>query len=142
VLALDYRWSNEQQFQTTREWAEECFGKHGLPYAIALHAPDPDGDPRNWHAHVMSSYRPMTRVGPNEWEVAEALRTDLDNPRSMQLLRENFARAMTRMSREAGQCERHTALSHAARGLPVEPQQHLGEARTRKARSGEYVAAN
>ena len=142
VLALDYRWSKEQQFQTAREWAEECFGQHGLPYAIALHAPDPDGDPRNWHAHVMSSYRPMTRVGPNEWEVAEALRTDLDNPRSMQLLRENFARAMTRMSREAGQCERHTALSHAARGLPVEPQQHLGEARTRKARSGEYVAAN
>lgn len=142
VLALDYRWSMEQQFQTTREWAEECFGKYGLPYAIALHAPDPDGDPRNWHAHVMSSYRPMTRVGPNEWEVAEALRTDLDNPKSMQHLRENFARAMTRMSREAGQCERHTALSHAARGLPVEPQQHLGEARTRKARSGEYVAAN
>ena len=43
----------------------------------------------------------MTRVGPNEWEVAEALRTDLDNPRSMQLLRENFARAMTRMSARA-----------------------------------------
>ena len=42
MLALDYRWSMEQQFQTTREWAEECFGKYGLPYAIALHAPDPD----------------------------------------------------------------------------------------------------
>lgn len=142
VLALDYRWSKEQQFQAAREWAEECFGKHGLPYAIALHAPDPDGDPRNWHAHVISSYRPMTRVGANEWEVGEALRTDLDNPQSMQLLRENFARAMTRMSREAGQCERHTALSHAARGLPVEPQVHLGEGRTRRARAGEHVAAN
>lgn len=142
VLALDYRWSKEQQFQAAREWAEECFGKHGLPYAIALHAPDPDGDPRNWHAHVISSYRPMMRVGPNEWEVGEALRTDLDNPQSMQLLRENFARAMTRMSREAGQCERHTALSHAARGLPVEPQIHLGEGRTRRARAGEHVAAN
>ena len=142
VLALDYRWSKEQQFQAAREWAEECFGKQGLPYAIALHAPDPDGDPRNWHAHVISSYRPMTRIGPNEWDVGEALRTDLDNPQSMQLLRENFARAMTRMSREAGQCERHTALSHAARGLPVEPQIHLGEGRTRKARAGEHVAAN
>ena len=142
VLALDYRWSKEQQLQAAREWAEECFGQHGLPYAIALHAPDPDGDPRNWHAHVISSYRPMTRVGPNQWEVGEALRTDLDNPQSMQLLRENFARAMTRMSREAGQCERHTALSHAARGLPVEPQIHLGEGRTRKARAGEHVAAN
>lgn len=142
VLALDYRWSKEQQFQAAREWAEECFGKHGLPYAIALHAPDPDGDPRNWHAHVISSYRPMARIGPNEWEVGEALRTDLDNPQSMQLLRENFARAMTRMSREAGQCERHTALSHAARGLPVEPQIHLGEGRTRRARAGEHVAAN
>ena len=142
VLALDHRWSKEQQFQTAREWANECFGKHLLPYAIALHAPDPDGDSRNWHAHVISSYRPMTRIGPNEWEVGETLRTDLDNPKSMQFLRENFARAMTRMSREAGQCERHTALSHAARGLPVEPQRHLGEARTRKARSGEYVAAN
>lgn len=142
VLALDYRWSKEQQFQAAREWAEESFGKHGLPYAIALHEPDPDGDPRNWHAHIISSYRPMARVGQNEWDVGEALRTDLDNPESMQLLRENFARVMTRMSLEAGQCERYTALSHAARGLPVIPQQHLGEARTRMARAGEFVAAN
>lgn len=142
VLALDYRWSKEQQFQAAREWAEESFGKHGLPYAIALHEPDADGDPRNWHAHVISSYRPMARVGQNEWEVGEALRTDLDNPESMQLLRENFARVMTRVSLEAGQCERYTALSHAARGLPVIPQQHLGEARTRMARAGEFVPAN
>lgn len=142
VLALDHRWSREQQFQVAREWAEECFGRHGLPHAIALHAPDPDGDARNWHAHVLSSYRPMVRVGPNEWDVGEALRTDLDNPASMQVLRENFARAMTRMSREVGQCERHTALSNAARGLPIEPQKHLGEARTRQARAGNFVAAN
>lgn len=84
----------------------------------------------------------MIRRGAYEWEVGEAVRTDLDNPKAMQLLRENFARAMTRMSREAGQCERYTALSYAARGLPVEPQQHLGEARTRKVRAGEFVAAN
>ncbi|WP_379923306.1 MobA/MobL family protein [Erythrobacter sp. R86502] len=142
VLALDHRWSKAQQFQVAREWAEECFGQHGLPYAIALHSPDPDGDARNWHAHVLSSYRPMVRLGTYEWEVGEAVRTDLDNPKAMQLLRENFARAMTRMSREAGQCERHTALSYAARGLPIEPQQHLGEARTRKVRAGEFVAAN
>ncbi|PZT91723.1 MAG: hypothetical protein DI637_01640 [Citromicrobium sp.] len=142
VLALDHRWSKEQQFQVAREWAEECFGRHGLPHAIALHEPDPDGDARNWHAHVLSSYRPMVRIGPNEWDVGEALRTDLDNPASMQVLRENFARAMTRMSREVGQCEQHTALSNAARGLPIEPQKHLGEARTRQARAGNFVAAN
>ena len=58
------------------------------------------------------------------------------------MLRERFAAAMTEMSQEAGNKDKYTALSYAARALPFEPQIHLDEGRTRRVREGEFVEAN
>ena len=105
-------------------------------------APPPDGDQRNWHCHVLWSYRPLERIGDHEWEVGEMLRTDLDNPQAMKLMREMFAAVMTNASFEAGQNQVWTAKSNADRGMPNEPQVHLGGADTNRARNGEHVADN
>lgn len=142
VLAMDYRWTPEQMLEVGERWAEERFGQYGLPYVVSLHEPPPDGDERNWHLHVIWSWRPLERVGDHEWLVGESLRTDLDSAQGIWLLRERFAAMMTQMSFEAGDADVYTALSHAARGLPVEPQTHLDEGRTRRAREGEVVEAN
>lgn len=142
VLAMDHRWTPEQMLEVGEQWARERFGNYGLPYAISLHAPPPDGDERNWHLHAVWSWRTLQRVGDHEWLVGEALRNDLDGADGMRLLRERFAGISTLMSFEAGHCDVFTALSHAARQLPVEPQINLGEARTRRARAGEFVEAN
>lgn len=142
VLAMDYRWTPEQMLEVGERWAEERFGQYGLPYALSLHEPPPDGDERNWHLHVIWSWRPLERVGDHEWLVGERLRTELDGAQGMWMLRERLAAAMTEMSFEVGDADVYTALSYAARGLPVIPQVHLDEGRTRQAREGKVVEAN
>jgi hypothetical protein len=142
ILAVDHRQSPDEMMTCGVRWAEETLGRFDLPYLVTLHAPPPDGDQRNWHLHVLWSFRPMVRTGDHEWYVGEMLRTDLDNPKAMKLFREMYASVMTEMSFEAGQDQVWTAKSNADRGLPHEPQVHLGGARTNQARSGEYVAEN
>lgn len=123
-------------------WSEERFGQYGLPYVISLHEPPPDGDERNWHLHVIWSWRPLERIGDHEWLVGESLRTELDGAQGMWMLRERLAALMTEMAFEAGDADIYTPLSYAARGLPVIPQIHLDEGRTRQAREGKVVEAN
>lgn len=142
ILAVDLRQTPDEMMTVGVRWAEETLGRFDLPYLVTLHAPPPDGDQRNWHLHVLWSYRPLVRTGDHEWQVGEMLRTDLDNPAAMKLFREIFAAVMTNMSFEAGQNQVWTAKSNADRGLPHEPQVHLGAARTNRARSGEHVAEN
>lgn len=142
VLAMDHRWTREQMLEVGEAWARERFGQFGLPYALALHEPPPEGDERNWHIHVIWSWRPLERVEKHEWLVSEGMRTDLDGREGMRVLRERFAALSTLMSFRRGDCDIYTALSHAARGLPVEPQKKLYEEKTRRARAGEFVADN
>lgn len=142
IFAVDHRQSPDEMMTCGVRWAEESLGLFDLPYLVTLHAPPPDGDERNWHLHILWSYRPLVRTGDHEWQVSEMLRTDLDNPAAMKVFREMFAAVMTEMSFEAGQNQEWTAKSNADRGLPHEPQVHLGGAKTNQARSGEYVAEN
>lgn len=142
IMAVDHRQSPDEMMTVGLRWAEEALGRFDLPYLVTLHAPPPDGDQRNWHLHILWSCRPLVRTGDHEWQVGEILRTDLDNPKAMKLFREMFANVMTEMSFEAGQNQVWTAKSNADRGLPHEPQVHLGGADTNRARSGEHVAGN
>lgn len=142
IFAVDYRQTPDEMMQCGTRWAEETLGRFDLPYVVTLHAPPPDGDSRNWHLHILWSYRPLVRTSEHEWQVSESLRTDLDNPAAMKVLREMYAAVMTDVSISAGQGQIYTAKSNAARGLPHEPQVHLGAARTNRARKGEYVAEN
>lgn len=142
IFAVDHRQSPDEMMTCGVRWAEETLGTFDLPYLVTLHAPPPDGDERNWHLHILWSFRPMVRTGDHEWEVGEMLRTDLDNPAAMKVFRDKFAVVMTDMSFEAGQNQVYTAKSNTDRGLPHEPQAHLGGADTNRTRNGEYVATN
>ena len=142
ILAVDHRQSPDEMMTVGVRWAEETLGRFDLPYMVTLHAPPPDGDQRNWHLHILWSYRPLVRTGDHEWHVGEMLRTDLDNPKAMKVFREMFASVMTDVSFEAGQNQVWTAKSNADRGLPHEPQAHLGGAKTNQARNGQFVAEN
>ncbi len=142
ILSVDHRQTADQMMRVGTRWAEETLGRFDLPYLVTLHAPPEDGDARNWHCHVLWSFRPMVRTGDHEWQVAEMLRTDLDNPAAMKVFREMYAAVMTDVSFEAGQNEVWTAKSNADRGLVHEPQVSLGAARTNRARKGEHVPVN
>lgn len=142
LFAVDHRQTPDEMMATGTRWAEETLGRFDLPYLVTLHAPPPDGDQRNWHLHILWSFRPMIRTGDHEWEVGEMLRTDLDNPAAMKVMREMYAAVMTQVSFETGHRQIYTAKSNADRGLPHEPQVHLGAGQTNRARSGHHVADN
>lgn len=142
ILAVDHRQTPDEMMACGTRWAEAALGRFDLPYLVTLHAPPPDGDQRNWHLHILWSFRPMVRTGDHEWEVGEMLRTDLDNPAAMNVMREMYAAVMTNVSFETGLRQVYTAKSNADRGLPHEPQVHLAAARTNRARSGRHVAEN
>lgn len=132
----------EEQFEMARSYCEYAFGSQDLPYSLALHPPSEDGDRRNWHVHVVFSFRPMVHTGEGEWEVGRFLRTDLDNPEQFKRLRFLWAEEMNQACARAGIAKRYTHLSYQAAGVDFIPQEHLGPALTAKARRGETVRKN
>jgi hypothetical protein len=132
----------EEQFAAAKAYAEDIFGKQGLPYLVVLHPPSEGGDARNWHVHLLFSFRPVTRVGEGEWEIGRHIRTDLDSPEQFARLRYLWACELNAACEKAGIDRRYTHLSYAASGIDCIPQTHLGEGLTAKVRRGEHVKIN
>lgn len=142
IVQLEHGLTPEEQFATLRRYCEDVFGRQGLPYVVVLHPPSEEGDQRNWHAHIMFSFRPVTRTAPYEWEFRQHLRTDLDTPEQFGRLRKLWADHLNFACEKEGLDKRFTHLSYAAAGLDVVPQHHLGEALNAKVRRGERVELN
>lgn len=139
IVQLEHGLTPEEQFATLKRYCEDVFGRQGLPYVVVLHPPSEEGDQRNWHAHIMFSFRPVTRTAPYEWEFGRHLRTDLDTPEQFGRLRKLWADHLNFACEKAGLDKRFTHLSYAAAGLDVIPQHHLGEGLNAKVRRGERV---
>lgn len=142
IVQLPHDVTPKERLRILRVWCEEKLGIHDLPYVAALHKPSPDGDQRNHHGHVVTSFRPAFRTGRYEWRIAQGLRTDLDNPAMFEEFRRDFATIMTAVVQIAGKDRIYTHLSHAARGLKHKPTEKLGPQKTRDVRAGEHVPAN
>ena len=113
----------------------------GLPFCAAPHRPDPEGDPRNFHAHILHSLRPMTREGTNRWSFSEKKLTWFDCPEGIRLQRRLIARAFNRALERSGHEERWTARSREARGLSSPGNTKKGPERTRAERAAEAAEA-
>ncbi|MFL0669877.1 MAG: MobA/MobL family protein [Erythrobacter sp.] len=142
IVQLEHGLTPEEQFATLKRYCEDVFGRQGLPYIVVLHPPSEEGDQRNWHAHIMFSFRPVMRTAPYEWEFGRHLRTDLDTPEQFGRLRKLWADHLNFACEKAGLDKRFTHLSYAAAGLDVVPRHHLGEALNAKVRRGERVELN
>ena len=127
------------RFAILHQVCEDFFGRNGLPYAAAVHPPDPHSDDRNFHGHIQGSFRPMHHVGGHEWDVGTELRTDLSRPEGMRLLRAVVADTMTEVCRSEGKQRTYTSLSNQERGLALRPLKKVGREQTEAYRRGEYV---
>lgn len=142
IIQSLFELSPEEQFAMAMRYCEQTFAKQGLPYVLAMHPPDPDGDRRNWHFHISFSYRPMQRTGPGEWNIDRFLRTDLDTPEGWKQMRFLLAEELNHTCEKHGLAKRYTHLSYAASGLDYIPQEHLGPGLNAKVRRGEIVGVN
>lgn len=132
----------EEQWAMLLRYCEQVFGSQDLPYSVCLHPPSEDGDQRNWHAHVVFSYRPMVRAGEADWQIGRALRSDLDCPEQWTRMRFLLAEELNYTCEMHGVNKCYTHLSYAAAGMDYIPQVHLGAGLTAKVRRGEKVAVN
>ncbi|MDQ8193661.1 MobA/MobL family protein [Coraliomargarita sp. SDUM461004] len=109
--------------------------KYGVAVESAIHAPSRKGDPRNYHAHLLFTARPVdpvtgkfARLKDRRWNGAEYSKTLLD-------VRKEWADIYNEFARFA-ELPEISHLSNRARGIKKEPSKHMGPARTALKRNG------
>ena len=60
-ISLPHELTQEQREYLIKDFVRENFVRKGMVADVALHTPHPNGDPRNYHAHVLLT---MREIGP------------------------------------------------------------------------------
>ena len=107
----------------------------GLGYVATLHRPDPDGDQRNVHIHVILTLRPVERVAPYEWNFGVSKLASIDTPEGLRSIRHHVAQVMNAELATEGRGPRWTARSRAERGLKSPGNTKRGPIATARERS-------
>lgn len=115
ILALPAELSPEGRAKLLNDLCSNL-ARMRLPFAAALHKPDPQNDQRNFHAHILVSLRPFERL-EDKWEFAATKSTWLSTPSGLKLQRRVIARAFNKALEAERATARWTHRSRAADGL-------------------------
>ena len=116
--------------------------KYGAAVDIAIHAPNRNGDQRNFHAHILATTRRFTNGAlsqKTDFDLSDRDRKKkgLGTRRSeLESIRAEWADMINQALEKAKLHERVTHKSHAARGLEVGPTIHIGVTATAMERRG------
>ena len=117
----------EQRLSLARNFSREIAERYGVAVDLAVHDPRPDGDPRNFHAHILTTTREVTPTGLGakiglDMHTLDRRRRGLPNHRAEYVnVRERWAQLTNSALREAGIDERIDHRSYAAQGIDREP---------------------
>lgn len=145
VIALPHELNAEKRLESTRDFAQDLANRYGAAVDFAIHAPHPEGDVRNHHAHVLMTTRQVTEEGFGAKTYLELANKELlprDLPTTqMQLvdIRRSWEGMANERLAQEGLDVRIDHRSHAERGLEIEPTQHMGVASTSMMRRGGSV---
>lgn len=142
IAPFDSDMSESEMIAALSHFCHTILGPLGLPYSAAIHAPPEHGDQRNFHPHIAFSLRPMRRVEPYGWEVADDVCGELDGRDGVQMLRHLWAHSLSAAADQAQSGRRYTGLGYGARRLDLEAGEHLGEARSAIVSRGGHVVAD
>ena len=141
IAPFDADMSQEEMTAALRHFCKTILEPLGLPYSAVIHAPSEGGDQRNFHPHISFGLRPMRRIEPYCWEVADWVRGELDGKDGVQMLRHLWAHSMSEAAEQAERRMRYTGLGYGARGLDLEAGEHLGEGKSAMVARGSTVWA-
>ncbi len=133
--------------RTLGEFAHHLTERYGVAVDIAYHAPDQQGDNRNYHAHLLLTTRKIevdnngviTLGEKSELELSDKKLKELGKPRAKEELvnlRQAWADIANRNLEQAGIAERIDHRSHADRGLLTLPTVKMGWQATELERKG------
>lgn len=130
-VALPAELSGEQRVVLARAFSREVADRYNVAVDLAIHAPRPEGDPRNFHAHLLATTREVTPegLGPKTGlDMEGGVRSELGLPPSRQefrTLRARWAEMTNEALREANVQARVDHRSLAAQGIDREPRPQL-----------------
>ena len=130
-IALPHELTPEQMRRWITDHARENFLRHGYAVHAFLHAPDGDGDSRNWHVHLLI---PLRRIEGAGFVNAKDRTTFAEKKTELKQLRERAAGTMNRALERYGHEKRVEYRSFKDRGLDREPVQRLGRHQIARAR--------
>jgi hypothetical protein len=133
-IALPSELNTEQRRELAVRFARELTGKYGCAVDVSVHAPDREGDQRNWHAHLLATTRKVSagRLGDKcEIELSDAKRLSLGLAPArieVEAVRQMWAEQVNRHLAEARRPER---VDH--RSLATQREEALQKGDERKA---------
>ena len=142
IVAFDIDASPEEQHAALKHFCDTVLAPLGLPYSAVMHQSPKGADRSNPHGHILTNFRPTDRIAPYCWAFADEVRGELDGKNGVQMLRHLWAHSMSEASERSGRDMRYTGLGYGARGLDLEPGEHLGEQRSAMVARGEHVWAH
>lgn len=131
-LSLPHELSFEQRRELVRDFVKNELVAKGMVADVAMHEPGKDGDQRNYHAHILTTTRPLERNGfgakNREWNQREQVTE----------WRKSWAEYQNRHLKQAlgRQAPKVSHLSLAEQNVTREAQIHLGPHATAMERRG------
>ena len=126
-LSLPHELTPEQRTELVRDFVQEQFTARGMIADVNIHSPNPKGDERNHHAHIMLTMRELTGDGFHTKKSTPTAR-GWNDKELLATWREEWARYQNSTLERHGHSERVDHRSFEQRGIDREPQQHLGVA--------------
>ena len=126
-LSLPHELTPEQRTKLVQDFVQEQFVSLGMVADVNIHTPNPKGDERNHHAHVMLTMRELTGDGFHSKKSTPTARGWNDDE-LLQTWRKEWAQHQNNTLERHGHSERVDHRSFEERGINREPQQHLGVA--------------
>jgi ATP-dependent exoDNAse (exonuclease V) alpha subunit len=127
LVALPHELTHAQRLGLVQSFSQELADRHGFAVDFVIHAPRPKGDPRNFHAHLLTTTREVLPTGlgakiPLDMNGAKRRALGL-GPSLQELLavRERWATLTNETLRQAHLEVRVDHRSLAAQGIDREP---------------------
>jgi MobA/MobL family protein len=138
-IALPHEQTLEQNRRLVQDFVREQFMRAGYVAHVVIHAPDPAGDQRNVHAHVLVTLR---KIGPSGFARTKAEQQDRYRNRSefVERLREKWEQLANRHLARNGIDARIDRRSLQQQGIARKPEPHRGPVATAMERRGQLAA--
>ena len=142
VVSLPHELPEQQRLELARGFAQSLADRYNVAADLAIHTAPPGGDPRNHHAHVLTTTRVVEANGlgrKNDLAMGDNKRRDLglhSGREEIRQLRIGWAERVNEKLHEAGLDLSVDARSYWERGIPQVAQETFGPRRVALARAG------
>lgn len=125
IVALPHELTDEQRRFAIQDFVKENFTRKGYAADLNIHAPDKDGDNRNYHAHILVTDR---KLEPDGFAASKSERQQTETQRKEELehLRQSWEKIGNRHLERWGHEPTLDRRTLEAQGIEREPTIHKG----------------